>query len=61
MKVVSYLIIATISLVVGFSSFNSYELINQKEIVIFQNTFANLEDRYLLEPVFNLILADLKS
>lgn len=60
MRVISYLIIVLISVAVGNSFLKTVNLINQKEVVFFY-TIPNMEDRYLLEPVVNLIAADLAS
>jgi hypothetical protein len=60
MRLLSYLIIMLISVAVGNSFFKTVNLINQKEVVFFYPV-PNMEDRYLLEPVVNLIAADLAA
>jgi hypothetical protein len=57
-KILSYFIILLILLVIGLSSRNSIDLINHKQIVFYKPTLPDMKDRYLLEPVMDLITAD---
>lgn len=57
----SYTIIALITFMISMSYLNALHLIKQEEITIYRPVLPNLEDRYLLEPIVNLIAADLAS
>ena len=61
MRIVSYLIISAVFLMIGLSSLNSLHLIEKKEVVLFQPQMPDFSNRYLLEPIVNLIVADIHS
>lgn len=61
MRFFSYFIIVIVAVMVGFSSQNSINLINQKDFVALKQTLPNFQEQGLLEPLVNLIIADLES
>lgn len=62
MRFLSYLIIALVATVIGYSYISTIYLIQQDNVTVYQPPIEEyFEEHYLLEPVVNLIAADLAS